>query len=130
MVLGDIERFDVAIDGADQIAADGWLVKGGGAHTREKIIAAAVDRFIVVADSSKRVDTLHGLIPFELLRFGLRTTLRHLAPASLRNVPLSPDGGVIRDYHGPFIDKAALAAYLASTPGTEHGLGSCGAIGV
>src|SRR6478609_5335428 len=59
--LHDIEHFDVAIDGADQIAPDGWLVKGGGAAlTREKIIAAAADRFVVIADSSKPVDELHG----------------------------------------------------------------------
>ena len=98
----DIEHFDIAIDGADQIAPDGWLVKGGGAaHTREKIVAAAADRFVVIADSSKLVDALHGPIPLELLRFGLRATMRRIAPASLRDVPLSPDGGVIADYQGP-----------------------------
>ena len=52
-----LDRLDIAIDGADQIAPDGWLVKGGGgAHTREKIVAAAADRFVVIADSSKPVD--------------------------------------------------------------------------
>jgi ribose 5-phosphate isomerase A len=122
--LLDIEHFDVAIDGADQIAPDGWLVKGGGAaHTREKIVAAAADRFLVIADSSKLVDALHGPIPLELLAFGLRATLRRIAPVSLRDVPLSPDGGVIADYQGPVTDPAALAAWLASTPGVvEHGL--------
>ncbi len=54
-----IDRLDIAIDGADQVAPDGWLVKGGGgAHTREKIVAAAADRFVVIADSSKPVDEL------------------------------------------------------------------------
>ena len=54
-----LDRLDVAIDGADQIAPDGWLVKGGGgAHTREKIVAAAAGRFIVIADSSKPVDAI------------------------------------------------------------------------
>ena len=122
--LQDIEHFDVAIDGADQIAPDGWLVKGGGAaHTREKIVAAAAARFAVIADSSKLVDALHGPIPLELLRFGLRATVRRIAPVSLRDVPLSPDGGVIADYQGPVTDPAALAAWLASTPGVvEHGL--------
>lgn len=122
--LNDIERFDIAIDGADQIASDGWLVKGGGAaHTREKITAAAADRFIVIADSSKPVDALHGPIPVELLQFGLPATLRRIAPATLRDVPLSPDGGVIADYRGPVTDTAALAAWLSSTPGVvEHGL--------
>jgi len=65
--FGSIERFDLTIDGADQIAPDGWLVKGGGAaHTREKIVAAAADRFIVIADSTKPVDALRGPVPLEL----------------------------------------------------------------
>ena len=98
--LQDIDRFDVTIDGADQIAPDGWLVKGGGAaHTREKIIAAAADRFIVIADSTKPVKALHSPVPLELLSYGLRATMRRIAPVSLRDVPLSPDGGVIADYH-------------------------------
>ena len=120
----DIERFDLAIDGADQIAPDGWLVKGGGgAHTREKIIAAAAGRFVVIADSSKPVQALHSPVPLELLSFGLRATLRRVGPVSLRDVPLSPDGGVIADYHGPVDDPAALAVRLSSTPGVvEHGL--------
>ncbi len=122
--MQDIEQFDVTIDGADQVAPDGWLVKGGGgAHTREKIVAAAADRFVVIVDSSKLVDALHGPIPVELLCFGLRATLRRIAPVSLRDAPLSPDGGVIADYQGPVVDPAALAAWLASTPGVvEHGL--------
>ena len=122
--LQDIDRFDVTIDGADQIAPDGWLVKGGGAaHTREKIIAAAADRFIVFADSTKPVEALHSPVPLELLSYGLRATMRRIAPVSLRDVPLSPDGGVIADYHGPVDDPAALAARLSRTPGVvEHGL--------
>jgi ribose 5-phosphate isomerase A len=120
----DIDRFDLAIDGADQIAPDGWLVKGGGAaHTREKLVAAAADRFVVIADSSKPVFTLHGPVPLELLRFGLQATLRRIGPVSLRAVPNSPDGGVIADYQGPVVDPATLAAWLASIPGVvEHGL--------
>src|SRR5579863_9741639 len=119
-----IDRFDIAIDGADQIAPDGWLVKGGGgAHTREKIIARAADRFVVIADSTKPVPALHSPIPLELLSFGLHATMRRVAPASLRDVPLSPDGGVIADYHGLMDDPAALAARLSATPGVvEHGL--------
>ena len=122
--LQDIDRFDITIDGADQIAPDGWLVKGGGAaHTREKIIAAAADRFVVIADSSKPVEVLHGPVPLELLLYGLRATMRRVAPASVRDIPFSPDGGVIADYHGPVDDPAALAAQLSSTPGVvEHGL--------
>jgi ribose 5-phosphate isomerase A len=122
--VASIDRFDITIDGADQISADGWLVKGGGgAHTHEKIIAAAADRFVVIADSSKPVEALHGPVPLELLSFGLRATMRLVAPASVRDIPLSPDGGVIADYQGPVGDPAALAARFASTPGVvEHGL--------
>ena len=119
-----IDRLDMTIDGADQVAPDGWLVKGGGAaHTREKIVAAAADRFVVIADSSKPVAHLHPPIPLELLSFGLAATLRHLAVASLRDVPPSPDGGVIADFEGEVGDPAVLAARLSATPGVvAHGL--------
>jgi ribose 5-phosphate isomerase A len=122
--VASIDHFDITIDGADQVAPGGWLVKGGGgAHTREKIIAAAADRFVVIVDSSKPVEALHSPIPLELLSFGLHATMHLVAPVSLRDVPRSPDGGVIADYHGPVDDPAALAARLSSTPGVvEHGL--------
>jgi ribose 5-phosphate isomerase A len=119
-----IDRLDIAIDGADQIAPDGWLVKGGGgAHTREKIVAVTAERFVVIADSTKPVEQLHPPIPLELLSFGLASTLRRLAPATLRGVPTSPDGGVIADFEGEVGDPARLAAWLGATPGVvEHGL--------
>ena len=119
-----IERFDMTIDGADQIAPDGWLVKGGGAaHTREKLVAAAADRFVVIADSSKPVEALHGPVPLELLEYGLSATVARLGDVVRRDVPRSPDGGVIADYHGSFTDPATLARYLSATPGVvEHGL--------
>ena len=67
--FANVDHFDLTIDGADQIAPDGWLVKGGGAaHTREKIVAAAADRFVVIADSSKPVEAIHGPVPLELPR--------------------------------------------------------------
>jgi ribose 5-phosphate isomerase A len=117
-------RLDIAIDGADQIAPDGWLVKGGGgAHAREKIVASAADRFVVIADSGKRVESLRPPVPLELLAYGVAATLRALAPAELRDAPRSPDGGVIADYLGPVGDPAGLAARLSATPGVvEHGL--------
>jgi ribose 5-phosphate isomerase A len=120
----EIDRFDLAIDGADQIGPDGWLVKGGGgAHTREKVVAAAAERFVVIADASKPVPALHGPIPLELLSFGVRATLRRIGPARLRDAPASPDGGVIADYEGSVGEPAALAAWLASVPGVvDHGL--------
>ena len=119
-----VERLDIAIDGADQVAPDGWLVKGGGgAHFREKIVAAAADRFVVIVDSGKPVDELSGPVPLELARFGLAATLRELGDVELRDAPQSPDGGVIADYHVELGDPAALAARLADTPGVVgHGL--------
>ena len=118
------DRLDIAIDGADQVDPGGWLVKGGGgAHVREKIVAAAADRFVVIADSSKPVDRIGPPIPLELLRYGIDATLRHLGEASLRDAPPSPDDGLIADYHGEVGDPPELAARLAATPGVvDHGL--------
>jgi ribose 5-phosphate isomerase A len=117
-------RLDVAIDGADQVAPSGWLVKGGGAaHTREKAVAAAAARFVVVVSSDKLVERLAPPVPLELLEYGLAATLRRLGAVELRDVPRSPDGGVIADYTAEFDDPEALAATLAETVGVvEHGL--------
>jgi ribose 5-phosphate isomerase A len=119
-----LERLDIAIDGADQVAPDLWLVKGGGgAHTREKVVAAATERFVVIASSEKLVDAVRAPIPLELLAYGLDATLRAVGEAELRDVAPSPDGGVIADYVGAVDDPGELAARLAATPGVvEHGL--------
>jgi ribose 5-phosphate isomerase A len=118
------DELDLAIDGADQIAPDGWLVKGrGGAHLREKIVAAAAHRFVVIADSSKPVAALHDPVPLELRRFGLQATLRELGSVTLRDDELSPDDGVLADYYGEVKNPSDLAAHLSSTPGVSaHGL--------
>lgn len=120
----ELDRLDIALDGADQIDPAGWIVKGGGAaHTREKIVAAAADRFVVIASSDKLVEALSPPVPLELLAYGLAATLRALEPVELRDVPASPDGGVIADYLGSVGDPAALSARLAGTTGVvEHGL--------
>jgi ribose 5-phosphate isomerase A len=120
----EIERLDIAIDGADQVDPDGWLIKGGGgAHFREKIVAAAADRFVVIGDSSKPVDELSPPVPLEIAKFGLAATLREIGEVELRDVPDSPDGGLIADYGGAIGDPAELAAWFASIPGVvEHGL--------
>jgi ribose 5-phosphate isomerase A len=119
-----LDRLDIAIDGADQISPDGWLVKGGGAaHTREKLVAVTAERFVVIADSTKPVPTLQAPVPVELLAFGLESTLRRLGQVRRRDAPLSPDGGVIADFIGPVGDPAELAGWLEATPGVvEHGL--------
>jgi ribose 5-phosphate isomerase A len=120
----EVDRLDLAIDGADQVDPAGWLVKGGGgAHTRERIVAAAADRFVVIVSSDKPVDRLHPPVPLELLAFGLAATLRELPGAVLRDAPRTPDGGVLADYLGEVGDPALLAAMLDAAPGVvAHGL--------
>ena len=100
------------------------MVKGGGrAHTREKQVANAADRFVVIASSDKLVEELRPPVPLELLRFGLPATLRLLGRVGLRDGPPSPDGGMIADWTGPVEDPSALSAQLSSTPGViDHGL--------
>ncbi len=119
-----LARLDIAIDGADQVGPSGWLVKGGGgAHTREKAVAAAADRFVVIVSSDKLVERLAPPVSLELLEFGLAGTLRRLETVQLRDVPRSPDGGVIADFTAEFDDPEALAARLSATAGViEHGL--------
>lgn len=119
-----IARLDIGIDGADQIAPDGWIVKGGGAaHTREKVVAASSDRFVVIASSDKLVEAIAAPIPVELLPYGLDATLARLGEVAVRGGPPSPDGGVIADYLGPVEDPATVAAWLSGIPGVvEHGV--------
>jgi ribose 5-phosphate isomerase A len=120
----DIDRLDLAIDGADQVDPAGWLVKGGGgAHTRERIVAAAADRFVVIVSSDKPVEHVHAPVPLELLAFGLAATLHALPGAVLRDAPRTPDGGVLADYHGEVGDPARLSQRLDAVAGlVSHGL--------
>ena len=133
--LDELGELDVAIDGADQIDPQCWLVKGGGAaHTREKIVAAAARSFVVIASANKAVDALRSPVPLEVLRFGMRSTLAALAPARLRprsedggasptDWQESPDGGLIGDYLGAVGDPRLLSRRLSDTPGVvDHGL--------
>ena len=123
--FGEIERFDIAIDGADQIAPDGWLVKGGGAaHTREKLVEAAADRFIVIADSSKpsmccALRFLWSCCPSDLL-----ATMRRIGSVTLRDVPAQSRRRRDRRLRRcPLATRLLLAQQLASTPGVvDHGL--------
>lgn len=122
--LDTLDQLDIAVDGADQVAPDGWLIKGGGgAHTREKVIAAAARRFVVIVDAGKLVDALAPPVPLEILRFGAPATLRALGSSRLRDAPPTPDGNLIADYAADFDDPAALAGRLSATPGiVDHGL--------
>jgi ribose 5-phosphate isomerase A len=122
--LDGLGGLDLAIDGADQVDPAGWLVKGGGAaHTREKIVAAAAKRFVVIVSAEKVVERLAAPIPLELVPFAVQTTLRGLGDAQLRDGPRSPDGGLIADYLGEVGDPRALAERLSAQPGVvEHGL--------
>lgn len=117
-------HLDLAIDGADQVDPSGWLIKGGGgAHTREKAVVAAAARFVVIVSSNKVVERLSPPVPLELAQFGLAGTIERLGQVRIRDVALSPDGGVIADYLGAFDDPRLLAAELSAATGVvEHGL--------
>ena len=121
-----LDRLDIAIDGADAVTPDRWLIKGGGgAHTRERIVAAAAERFVVIVSSDKLAERLEPPVPVELMAFGLAATLRALDGAVVirPDTPPSPDGGVIADWVAPFSDPAALAARLDAQAGVvSHGL--------
>jgi len=122
-----LDRLDLAVDGADQVAPDLWLVKGGGgAHTREKVVAAAADRFVVIVSSDKLVRSLGPPIPLDVMPFGIAATLRRLSALgdlTRRDGEVTPDGNVLVDYVGPFEDPAALSDALDTTPGVVgHGL--------
>jgi ribose 5-phosphate isomerase A len=122
-----LDRLDLAVDGADQVAPDRWLVKGGGgAHAREKVVATAADRFVVIVSSDKLVEALHPPVPLEVLRFGQAATMRRLSSfgeVQRRETAPRPDGNVIVDYLGPVRDPASLSADLDAVPGVVgHGL--------
>ena len=141
----DARGIDLAIDGADQVAtgsegaddpvSGGALIKGGGAaHAREKLVDAAADRFLVVADPSKESPRLDRSVPVEVLPAG-----RTAVAAAIREAGGEPtlrraerkDGPVVTDNGNLVLDcafgaidvPAALAATLSEIPGVvEHGL--------
>ena len=122
-----LDRLDIAVDGADQVSPDLWVVKGGGgAHVREKIVAAAADRFVVIVSSDKEVPVVGPPVPLEVLPFGLSATLRRireLGPAEVREAPPTPDGNTLVDYQGAVEDPVSLSAELDAVPGVVgHGL--------
>jgi ribose 5-phosphate isomerase A len=130
-------RLELAIDGADEVDPDLGLIKGGGgALLREKIVVAAAERFLVVAETPKRVGRLGETrgVPVEVVRFGWRDTRRRLLElledAELREAEdgsgpyLTDEQHFILDCGLPSdADLAALAAQVKATPGVvEHGL--------
>jgi ribose 5-phosphate isomerase A len=139
--LDDVPFLDLTVDGADELDGHLRLLKGGGgALLREKIVAMASDRMIVIADASKRVDTLGKFpLPIEAVRFGLTAT-RSLVEAvaadagctgaiTLRSgkdaTPfLTDSGNVILDCaFGRIPNPEALDAALKGVPGVvENGL--------
>ena len=139
--LDQIDRLDLTVDGADEIDPDLNLIKGGGgALLREKIVAAASDRMIVIADETKWVATLGRFpLPIEVIPFGLAATRRGMEKAFAQSgvsgqmaVRKAKDGHVfvtdgghwIIDAHlGQIEDPARLAKALSAIPGVvEHGL--------
>ena len=119
---------DIAIDGADEIAPDLALTKGGGgALLREKVIAAAAERFIVISDDSKMVSALGSsfAIPLEVARFGLGITAAALGEyghPQLRSRSAEPfvtdNGNFVIDLSvDPIQDAAGLDAALHRIPG-------------
>jgi ribose 5-phosphate isomerase len=77
--LDEIDRIDVAIDGADEVDPHLNLIKGGGAaHTREKVVDYLATQFIVVVDSSKIVDKLGSTfrVPIEVIPMALTPVMR------------------------------------------------------
>jgi ribose 5-phosphate isomerase A len=133
---------DVAVDGADQVAVGrgdeptpGPLIKGGGAaHAREKLVDAAADRFLVVADPSKERPVLDRSVPVEVLPAGRSVVAEAVRAAggepTLRRAERK-DGPVVTDNGNLVLDcafgeisaPARLATTLSETPGVvEHGL--------
>ena len=139
--LDEIDHLDLTIDGADEVDPALNLIKGGGgALLREKIVAAASDRMIVIADDTKWVDVLGRFpLPVEVIPFGLAATQAAIARAFAESgvsgqmvVRKGKDGHVfvtdgghwIIDAHlGRIEDAPRLAGLLSVIPGVvEHGL--------
>jgi ribose 5-phosphate isomerase A len=139
--IDDLPELDLTVDGADEFDRQLRLIKGGGgALLREKIVAKASKRMVVITDSSKFVTTLGKFpLPVEVNVFGLEVTRRFIRAAArdcgcegevrLRRMPggepfVSDDGHFIVDcYLGAIPRPDDLASHLAAIPGVvEHGL--------
>jgi len=125
-----IREFDVDVDGADQIDKNMNMIKGGGgALLREKIVAKASKKMIVLIDPSKRVQELgNRTLPLEIAVFGAHFTIAHIQDlgytGALRKT-LTDNGNQIFDIDlkGPLLDPESLNAKLLNIPGVlETGL--------
>ena len=144
LAISDLDsagRLDMTIDGADEVGPGLALIKGGGAALlREKIVAAASDRLVIVADASKSVERLGAFpLPVEVVRFGWRSTMARIDAAldgedvMGRDAALrpGPDGPLVTDEGHHIVDLSLarigdprrLALVLSQIPGVvEHGL--------
>ena len=133
--LDDHPSVDVTIDGADEIDPQLNLIKGlGGALLREKIVAAASRRLIIIADDSKRVDQLgtRAPVPVEVVVFARRPVADYLASLGARGVErrqdgerfITDEGNLILDCHFPGLpNPSEMAQLIRAQPGVvEHGL--------
>ena len=117
--LNEVERMPVYVDGADEIDAGLSMIKGGGgALTREKIVAAVADSFVCICDASKQVTTLGKFpLPVEVIPMARAQVARELArlggTPKLREGFITDNGNVILDVHGLSIsDPAGLETQL------------------
>ena len=121
--LNDVESLSVYVDGADQIDAQFSMIKGGGgALTREKIVAAVAKTFVCIADESKRVEALGGFpLPVEVIPLARAYVMRELAKhgvPKLRSGFTTDNGNEIIDVHDPVIgDALALERRIDSIAG-------------
>jgi ribose 5-phosphate isomerase A len=139
--LDETPQLDLTVDGADEIAPDLTLIKGGGgALLREKIVASASARMVVIADESKLVSVLGRFpLPVEVMPFGLAATRLAVEAAAAASGAAGPailrrnkdghafvtDGGhwILDAALGRIADPKSLADRLAAIPGVvEHGL--------
>lgn len=121
---GEVERLPVYIDGADEIDHRGFMIKGGGAAlTREKIVADLADRFVCIADESKRVEVLGRFpLPVEVVQMAVPQVMRRFAAlggqATVREGLITDNGHPIVDVRGLRItDPLALETEVNQWPG-------------
>lgn len=129
VTLDDVEQIDITVDGADEVDPQNNLIKGlGGALVREKIVASAARRYVILVGREKIVPVLgsRGVLPVEVIPFGIAACRRRLdklgLPARQRKVNNAPfvsdNGNFILDCQvGPMADPAGLERSISAIPG-------------